>query len=87
MILTKKQTKSLQGIAILFMLGLHLFNRIDIAGFYDVKIYWGGGIPLLTYISYIFDACVPIYLFCSGYGLYVSEASGEHYEKEDTKSF
>ena len=43
MILTKKQTKSLQGIAILFMLGLHLFNRIDIAGFYDVKIYWGGG--------------------------------------------
>jgi hypothetical protein len=42
MILTKKQTKSLQGIAILFMLGLHLFNRIDIAGFYDVKIYWGG---------------------------------------------
>ena len=86
MILTKKQTKSLQGIAILFMLGLHLFNRIDIAGFYDVKIYWGG-IPLLTYISYIFDACVPIYLFCSGYGLYVSEASGNTMKKRIQRVF
>lgn len=34
-----------------------------------------GNVPLLTYISYIFDACVPIYLFCSGYGLYKKENS------------
>lgn len=53
MILTKKQTKSLQGIAILFMLGLHLFNRIDIAGFYDVKIYWGGDIAINIHFIYI----------------------------------
>lgn len=40
--LGRKETKHLQGIAILFMLGLHLFNRIDILNFYDVKIYLGG---------------------------------------------
>ena len=28
--LSKSNTKCLQGIAILFMLGLHLFNRSDI---------------------------------------------------------
>ena len=53
MILTKKQTKSLQGIAILFMLGLHLFNRIDIAGFYDVKICWGGDTAINIHFIYI----------------------------------
>lgn len=35
----------------------------------------GGGVPLLTCISYMFDACVPIYLFCSGYGLCINEIS------------
>ena len=40
--LSKKETKCLQGIAILFMLGLHLFNRIDIANYYDTNIYLGG---------------------------------------------
>lgn len=85
--LDRNQTKCLQGIAILFMLGLHLFNRIDIAEFYDVKIYWGGRVPLLTYISYMFDACVPIYLFCSGYGLYVSEASGSNMKKRIQRVF
>lgn len=78
--LGRKETKRLQGIAILFMLGLHLFNRIDISNFYDVKIYLGG-VPLLTHISYIFDACVPVYLFCSGYGLYISEDAGSNMKK------
>lgn len=53
-------------------LGLHLFNRSDISNYYDVSLYvniFGSSIPLLTIISYSFDCCVPIYLFCSGYGL------------------
>lgn len=78
--LKRSETKYLQGIAILFMLGLHLFNRIDISNYYDVKIYLGG-VPLLTHISYIFDACVPIYLFCSGYGLYISEDTESNMKK------
>lgn len=66
--LTKEDTKKLQGIAILCMFALHLFNRVDISDYYDVHLYLGK-LPLLTRISYSFDICVPIYLFCSGYGL------------------
>lgn len=72
MYLTRDKTKILQGVAILCMLGLHLFNRIDIFNYYDVSLYvsiFGVSTPLLTIISYSFDCCVPIYLFCSGYGL------------------
>lgn len=79
-VIMRSETKCLQGIAIRFMLGVHLFNRIDISNFYDVKIYlWG--VPLLTHISYMFEACVPIYLFCSGYGLYISEDAGSNMKK------
>ena len=85
--LEKNETKRLQGIAILFMLGLHLFNRSDITNYYDVRIYLGGGVPLLTVISYIFDACVPLYLFCSGYGLYISERSGSNMQKRFQRVF
>lgn len=84
--LSKKETKCLQGIAILFMLGLHLFNRIDIANYYDTNIYLRG-VPVLTHISYIFDACVPMYLFCSGYGLYISEKSGSCTKKRIQRVF
>lgn len=85
--LEKNETKRLQGIAILFMLGLHLFNRSEITNYYDVRIYLGGGVPLLTVISYIFDACVPLYLFCSGYGLYISERSGSNMQKRFQRVF
>lgn len=51
--LGRKETKRLQGISILFMLGLHLFNRIDISNFYDVKIYLGGGTSLNTHFVHI----------------------------------
>lgn len=65
--ISRKQTKQLQGLAILFMLGLHLFNRADFVEVFNTHINFMGR-PLLFYTSYIFDACVPIYLFCSGYG-------------------
>ena len=70
--ITRDKTKILQGVAILCMLGLHLFNRSEISNYYDVSLYvniFGTPISLLTIISYSFDCCVPIYLFCSGYGL------------------
>ena len=51
--LKRSETKRLQGIAILFMLGLHLFNRSDISNYYDVKIYLGGGIYTNTHFVYI----------------------------------
>lgn len=84
MIISRKQTKMLQGIAILCMLGLHLFNRSDISNYFDVSLYinyFGNKTPLLTLISYCFDICVPIYLFCSGYGLFKNyERDGDKYK-------
>lgn len=51
--LNRNETKRLQGIAILFMLGLHLFNRSDIADFYDVNLYLGGGASFNPHILHI----------------------------------
>ncbi len=63
--------KVLQGIAILFMLSLHLFARKEVNGIYET-FPTINGIPLIYYIGLFGDACVPIYLFASGYGLFIS---------------
>lgn len=70
--LTKQQSKILKGIAILFMIGLHLFNRVNLEGYYEPCI-WVGNYPLIYYVSFLFDACVPIYCFCGGYAAYLSK--------------
>lgn len=51
--LSKSNTKCLQGIAILFMLGLHSFNRSDISNYYDVNICIGGSTPVSSYITHL----------------------------------
>lgn len=73
---TKKDMKMLQGVAILFMLALHLFARKEINGLYETfpEI---NGVPLVYYLALFGDACVPVYLFVSGYGLYVSLGNGD----------
>jgi len=50
------------------MLCLHLFNR-DYHGLFTPLIFIGKQ-PLSYYISLFCDACVPIFAFVSGYGLY-----------------
>lgn len=67
---TKDESKMLKGIAILFMVGLHLYNRVELDGYYSAWIMIGE-YPLIYYISYLFGACVPIYCFCSGYAAYL----------------
>lgn len=32
------------------------------------------GEPLIYYISFLFDACVPIYCFCSDYAMYLKQS-------------
>lgn len=71
--LSVNESKILKGIAILFMVGLHLYNRSDINGYYHTIINIGE-YPLIYYLSFMFDACVPIYCFCSGYALYLKDA-------------
>ena len=63
--LTKKDAKMAQGLAIFGMIMLHLFCRIDNLP-YNVYIYIGNK-PLIYYIGLFGDFCVPIYCFCSGY--------------------
>lgn len=63
-----KQSSQLKSIAILMMLCLHLFNR-DYKGLFEPLLFIGEQ-PLSYYISLFCDACVPIFAFVSGYGLY-----------------
>ena len=69
---TKKESSILKAIAILFMVGLHLFNRADIEGYYRPFLYIGNN-SLIYILSYLFDACVPLFLFSAGYASYVNK--------------
>ncbi|MDP9956825.1 surface polysaccharide O-acyltransferase-like enzyme [Epilithonimonas hungarica] len=62
------KSNQLKVIAILMMLCLHLFNK-DYNNLFEPLIFIGSK-PLSYYISLFCDACVPIFAFVSGYGLY-----------------
>ena len=64
-----QQSNHLKSIAILMMLCLHLFNTLDYEGLFKPLLYIGSK-PLIYYVSLFCDACVPIFAFVSGYGLY-----------------
>ncbi len=68
---TKEESKILKGIALLFIVCLHLYNRYDyMDGFYKPLLFIKGQ-PLIFLLSFICDACVPIYCFCAGYAAYL----------------
>jgi hypothetical protein len=66
--ITLQKSNQLKAIAILMMLCLHLFNR-DYHNLFE-PILFVGTQPLSYYISLFCDACVPIFCFVSGYGLF-----------------
>lgn len=76
--ISKNDTKNLQGVAILFMLLLHLFCRKEVNGLYDT-FPTVNGIPLIYYVGLFGDACVSIYCFASGYGLFRTYAKEQTY--------
>lgn len=67
--ITIKESNHLKSIAILMMLFLHLFNTLNYDGLFTPLIYIGEK-PLVFYLSLFSDACVPIFAFVSGFGLY-----------------
>lgn len=69
--LNKNQIKQTKGIAILFMLLLHLFCTKAYEGLYNPLIFIGQ-VPVTYYLALFGDCCVTIYCFCSGYGLFIS---------------
>jgi len=66
--ITVRQSNQLKAIAILMMLCLHLFNR-NHKGLFEPLLFIGKQ-PLSYYISLFCEACVPVFAFVSGYGLY-----------------
>ena len=66
--LSRNDTKMLQGLSVLAMVWLHLFDR-DYTGLFTPLIF--GGVPLSFYIAQLSDFCVFGFAFCSGYGHYI----------------
>ena len=66
--ITVQKSNQLKSIAILMMLCLHLFNR-EYKDLFQPIIFVGDQ-PLSYYISLFCDACVPIFAFVTGYGLF-----------------
>lgn len=85
--LTKKDTKMLQGLAVLAMVCLHLFCRNDYEGLYHPYLFIKG-IPLSFYFAQLSDFCVMCFAFCSGYAHFVqySQNDGVGYYKRRLKS-
>lgn len=77
--LSKEYSKAIQGIAILFMLMLHLFCRRDNLP-YDVLFYIND-VPILYYVGLWGDQCVALFCFCAGYASYLQQ------EKCDKKTY
>ena len=81
--LSKNQVKITKGIAILFMLLLHLFCTKAYQGLYTPLVFIEDT-PLVYYLALFGDCCVAIYCFCSGYGLLISyKNNNEKYIKNN----
>lgn len=64
--LSREDSKMLQGLAVMAMVALHLFNRNDYQGLFQPLVFIKG-IPLSFYIGQLSDFCVFGFAFCSGY--------------------
>ena len=81
--ITKQKSNQLKAVAALMMLCLHLFNRGH-KGLFEPLVFIGVQ-PLSYYISLFCDACVPIFCFVSGYGLYFKfQKNPVSYSKENS---
>ncbi|MGV4415215.1 acyltransferase family protein [Chryseobacterium sp. T1] len=84
MIISLQKSNQLKSIAILMMLFLHLFNQDYHNKFSPLLFIFDK--PLTYYISLFCDACVPIFAFVSGYGLYYKYLQNRSiYSKENVK--
>jgi len=72
---SKEDTNTLKGVAILFMLYFHLFNKLLIGNLYTPLLYVGA-----KPFAYLFTSCtypVDFFIILSGYGLYISYSNGK----------
>ena len=64
--LKKSDTKMIQGLAVLAMVILHLFDTLEYRGKFTPLIYFGE-YPIIYYFAQLSDFCVMAFAFCSGY--------------------
>lgn len=74
---SKDSTSALKGVAILFMMFAHLFNRIDLSHpFLYIK-----GEPLFHYMFFAMNP-VDFFIVLNGYGLYYTFSQGKRNNKK-----
>lgn len=64
--LSRDDSKMIQGLSVLAMVWLHLFNK-SYVGLFTPILFWNE-VPISFYISQLCDFCVFGFAFCSGYG-------------------
>ena len=64
--LTKKDTKMLQGLSVLAMVWLHLFDTNNYQGLFQPLLFIGD-LPVSFFLGQLSDFCVFGFAFCSGY--------------------
>lgn len=77
--LSKNDTKMLQGLSVLAMVWLHLFDR-NHTGLFTPLVYVFD-VPLSFYIAQLSDFCVFGFAFCSGYGHMVQFNRPNYYKR------
>lgn len=75
----------LQGLSVLAMLCLHLFDRLDYEGLFHPLLFMKG-LPMCFYFGQISDFCVFGFAFCSGYAHMKLFESDAHYYPKRLKS-
>lgn len=78
--LSKEDTKMIQGLSVLAMVCLHLFDRTDYQGLYQPLLFIKG-IPLSFYFGQLSDFCVFGFAFCSGYAHMLLYRKENYYKK------
>lgn len=77
--LTKNDTRMIQGLSVLAMVWLHLFDR-SYEGLYQ-PILFLFGIPVSFYVAQLCDFCVMGFAFCSGYAHYRLSEENDYFSK------
>ena len=78
--LTKKDTKMLQGLSVLAMVCLHLFDTYDYQGLFQPLLFIGD-LPVSFFLGQLSDFCVFGFAFCSGYAHMLLFKQKDYYKK------
>ena len=77
--LSKNDAKMIQGLSVLAMVWLHLFDTWNYEGVFKPLVFFKG-IPLAVYVAQLSDFCVMGFAFCSGYAHYILTEKEDYYK-------